>query len=66
MDSAIGRSVASAEKKIKHLLARRQGDEACNYVIKNGGLDPESQPLARTPVQQVIEAVKSDLKVCNI
>ncbi|KAI9495963.1 Man1-Src1p-C-terminal domain-containing protein [Zychaea mexicana] len=55
-DSAIGRAVARAEKRIKSALARRQGQHVCDYVSRFGTDEGLSMVHTKaSDIRQVVE-----------
>lgn len=56
LDSAIGKSVAQAEKRIKAVLARKQGKAECNYLLNSEESGSESSvPMVQTKLSDVLE-----------
>ncbi|KAI9270654.1 Man1-Src1p-C-terminal domain-containing protein [Phascolomyces articulosus] len=55
-DSAIGRAVARAEKRIKSALAYRQGQHACDYITRFG--TDEGLSMVHTKASDIREVVE--------
>ena len=55
-DSAIGRAVYRAEKRIKNALAYRQGQHVCDYVLRFG--TEEGLAMVHTKASDIREVVE--------
>lgn len=59
LDSAIGKSVAQAEKRIKTVLARKQGKAVCDYLLNSEENTSESSaPMVQIKLSDVLERVQ--------